>query len=127
MQTVNVKDVSLDDLAGGALRVRVAQALQEILANIDDPNTDHKPRKITIEVVLEPTKDRSQVGIGFVVNTKPRHREEVQTTLFIERHGPDSFRVGEHNPKQLRLDEPTVRLEAPKGISSITDRDRKGA
>lgn len=125
MQNVNVKEVSLDELAGGALRERFAQALEEILANIDDPNTDHKPRKISVEVVLAPNKDRSAVGVGFVVNTKPRHREEVQTTLFIERHGPDSFRVGEYNPKQLRLDEPTVRLESPKGVSSITD--RKGA
>lgn len=119
----NVNDVSLDELAGGALRERFCQALQEILTNIDDPNTDHKARKILVEVLLEPSKDRTQVGIALKVDTKPRHREEVETVLFIERRGPDSFRVGEYNPKQMRLgDEP--RLETSKPVS-ITD--RKGA
>lgn len=119
----NVNDVSLDELAGGALRERFCQALQEILTNIDDPNTDHKPRKIQVQVVLEPSKDRTQVGVGFTVDTKPRHREEVQTVLFIERRGPEAFRVGEYNPKQMRLDdEPRLETSKPVSIS-----DRKGA
>lgn len=95
--------VSLDALAGGALQQRFGQALAEVLANIDDPNTDGKPREIAIKVVLEPSKDRSQVGVGFTVTSKPRAREEVQTVLFIDRRGPDLFRVSEHQAARAAL------------------------
>ena len=120
----NVLDLSLDELAGGALRERFVTALRDVLANIDDPNTDRKPRKIVATITLEPNKDRSAIGIGVVVDTKPRPREEIQTQLFVEPHGPNNFRVGEWNPKQLRLDQDAampLTTKTPDGaVSTIT-------
>lgn len=47
------KNFNLDNLAEGALTEKVNQGINEVLANIQDPNTDwKKKRKLTIELTF---------------------------------------------------------------------------
>lgn len=64
-----MEDVTLDNVGGGAAPQLFERHLPEILANIQDLNTDaKKARKITLEVVFNPTPDREAATV--VVRSK---------------------------------------------------------
>lgn len=59
-----MKDVTLETVGGGAAGDLFAKHLPEILANIQDPNTDAtKPRSITISITLSPRPDRESAMV----------------------------------------------------------------
>ena len=53
------KIINLETLAEGGLTEKVNMALQEVLNNIIDPNTDYKvKRKLTIDITFISQEDR---------------------------------------------------------------------
>ena len=66
------RKVDIMTICGGAVPEVFEKAFQEIIDNIDDPNTDEKkPRRIVMAFEFAPMNDRSKVNIKFGVVTKP--------------------------------------------------------
>lgn len=54
-----MQHINLEEFAGGALSAQVNKVIEEVTANIQDPNTDpEKARKITITIDFKPSKGR---------------------------------------------------------------------
>jgi hypothetical protein len=69
-----VEIVSLESLSGGAIVERFSLALQEVLDNIIDPNTDaKKTRAISLKFTVKPDESREfcTVEIGSEVKLAP--------------------------------------------------------
>lgn len=65
-------DITLENLGCGALEEKFRQALEEVIKNTCDPNTDATvKRKLTIELVFTPDKnDRGRCELDTKVVTK---------------------------------------------------------
>lgn len=67
----NTEKISLANLAGGAAIERFDVALQEVLNNIQNVNTEStEARKVVLEVTLKPDEYREQVNISLKVVAK---------------------------------------------------------
>lgn len=75
---------SILDFAGGASVERINYELQKILENVVNPNTDEKPRKLTIEVTITPQNDRRTVALKTVVKKTLRPTSAVQTQMVFQ-------------------------------------------
>jgi hypothetical protein len=63
-------DFGLDTLGSGAAKEQFDHVVQQVLDNIDDPNTEWKtPRVITMKVTFLPNEDRGQGKV--LVSIKP--------------------------------------------------------
>ena len=83
-----MQDVKLETLAGGAIAERFNDALQEVLDNIVDPNTDYKKaRKVTLSVSFKPREDRSFAIVGCDVKTTIAPPKVVETGIVIDTDG----------------------------------------
>lgn len=63
--------LSLVNLKDGAAVEMFDLALAETLANINDPNTSMKPRKIILEVTVAPA-DEHRTFIGYLIDCKKK-------------------------------------------------------
>ena len=73
---------TFSELAGGA----VEEALQEVMNNIDDPNTEaKKARKLTLSVTFKPGENRVVAETEFQVKTTLVSPKGINTTLLMER------------------------------------------
>lgn len=98
--------VSLSTLAGGALAERFEDALQQVLDNIQDVNTEAKAkREITITMTVAPDDKREMANVGLNVKTKLASHKGLGSTFFMGRsHG--KVVIFESNPKQPGLFDP---------------------
>lgn len=77
-------EISLDTLANGGLRERFEDALQRLLQNIQDPNTDPKAtRKLSVVLTWKPDKERRTAGVGIEVKVALADHEGLATTIFM--------------------------------------------
>lgn len=83
MEQVN----SILDFADGSLIERINYEMKKILENVVHPNTDDKPRKLTIEVSVTPQNDRRTVSIKTVVKKTLRPTSAVQTQMVFQSLG----------------------------------------
>lgn len=75
---------SILDFADGSLIERINYEMKKILENVVHPNTDDKPRKLTIEVSVAPQNDRRTVSIKTVVKKTLRPTSAVQTQMVFQ-------------------------------------------
>ena len=75
---------SILDFADGAANERINYELAKIVENIQNPNTDEKPRKLTIEVTLTPTNGRRSVSMKTVVKKQLRPTSAVATQMVFQ-------------------------------------------
>jgi len=96
------KDVSLDNLANGAVVERFNDALKEVLGNIIDPNTTHAKRAITLKVEIKPDENRNFGAIDITCKTSLAPTMPLKTKVYIgqDKTGPVAT---EYNPQQLAL------------------------
>lgn len=52
---------SIIDFGGGEIVDRINFEMAKVIENINNPNTDEKPRKLTIEVKLTPKNNRKTI------------------------------------------------------------------
>lgn len=84
-------DIRLATLANGGLAERFEDALQRLLQNIQDPNTDPKAtRKLSVVLTWKPDKERATAGVGVEVKLSLADHEGLATTVFM---GFDGQRV----------------------------------
>lgn len=85
---MNHKKVDITTICGGAVPEVFNEAFQEIIDNIDDPNTDQKkPRRILLAFDFIPLQDRAKVNIKFGIVTKPVPVCHVESHMILTRQG----------------------------------------
>lgn len=78
--------VTLDTLADGAARELFGAALERVLANIDDPNTEPEAtRTITLKVEFVPTEDRRTTQVQGSCEERLPGVKGVITTIYLGR------------------------------------------
>lgn len=81
---MHAKRVDLSTICGGAVPEIFNRELQEIMANITDPNTSvKKSRRIVLTFDFEPMADRKSVAISFGINSKLVPVAAVESNMFI--------------------------------------------
>ena len=116
--------LSLATIKGGAAIEMVDDAIQELLENIVDPNTDATTkRKVTLTLTLAPDQERESMHVKIDVRSSFAPHEAVGTIAFIA-HTRDGVVAVENDPKQRQLFE-----EEPKGegaaVVDITEGGKK--
>lgn len=73
------------DFADGAIAERLNDGLRRVIDNIADLNTDEKPRRLVLEVVVTPQNNRKSVSLTTMVKTNLRPTGSVKTQVFLQR------------------------------------------
>lgn len=84
------ENVSLDTLNQGAAIERFNLALQEVLDNIQDPNTDpKKARTVTLKCTIKPAEDREvgNIQVDVVAKLAPIAPFDVRVFLGRDKYG----------------------------------------
>ncbi len=98
-----MNQVALSTLAGGAVAERFEDALDEVIKNIQDVNTEPKvKRKITLEVTIAPDDKRDYGVVEVVVKTKLAALKSVGTAFHLGLKAGHGIAY-ENNPKQPGL------------------------
>jgi len=98
------RTVCLETLRGGAAVERFNDALEEVLANVVDPNTSYKvKRKITLTVILAPEEDRKGVDIEIKCETKLAPAKSVDGYAYIRKNEAGEVIATEYHPEQPEL------------------------
>ena len=107
------KIINLETLAEGGLTEKVNMALQEVLNNITDPNTDYKvKRKLTIDITFISQEDRDLALLDIQTKTKLAPPKSIGTKIVIGTDGKGGVMASEFGkqvPGQsvMRVDEET--------------------
>ncbi len=76
--------VSLEDLAGGALQENASKAIEEVIKNMQDPNTPWKNKRVvTIKLAFTQNEDRDDATCDISVEKKLAAVKPVETKLSI--------------------------------------------
>ena len=79
--------ISLDKFAGGAFSERANSAIQQVLENIKDPNTDHKiKRKVILELTFITGESREMTDVNVVAKTKLAPQRPISSIILIDRN-----------------------------------------
>jgi len=79
--------LKLSDISNGALQEQFDAVLEEVLANIVDPNRKRTdPRSITIKLEFHPKEDKTEgAGLKYQVKSNLAPRKKIGSTVFIEK------------------------------------------
>lgn len=109
--------VTLETLADGVAGELFGQAMQRVLENVDDPNTDWKAKRtITLTFTVRADGERRQVAkVGVACATRLAGVKPMDTTVFIGRNkgvlvAREAFPNGELFPT------PAARPELVEGV-----------
>lgn len=79
-----MKHINMEEFANGAFTVQVNRAMEKVMKNIQDPNTDAKAtRKITVTIAFKPNETRNFVATGVVAKTSFKANRWVTQDKFI--------------------------------------------
>lgn len=83
---MNQKQINLETLAGGAFAERTRQAVQEVMENIADLNTDYKiKRKVTIDITFVTGEDREVIECDAVAKVKLAPKLSVHAKFLLDK------------------------------------------
>ena len=80
MEKVN----SVLEFANGAMTERINYELIKVMENIKNPNTDEKPRKLTVEITITPINNRNAVSLNTIVKKKLSPTSAVYTQMAVQ-------------------------------------------
>lgn len=107
-QEIEQEVVSLGNLNSGAAIEQFDRALEQVIENIQDINTDpEEKRTIQLTVVIKPNEDRNFAEVGCKVQTKLAGIRPSHTMVYFGRRGGKRFAV-EPTPAQADMFPPTV-------------------
>lgn len=106
----NTELINLVELAGGALQEKAQQAIADVVANMQDPNTPWKnKREVNIKLAFTQNEDRSNATCDISVTKKEAPVKPVQTQFSIGKDLRDgSVYMEEYGPQikgQMTLDD----------------------
>lgn len=82
LKVSDVKELGILGIQDGQLLKNVAYELDKVVNNINDINTDDKPREIAIKIKIVPIKDKKQLVVTFTTTSKLRPLNKIETNLF---------------------------------------------
>ncbi|PWL55157.1 hypothetical protein [Thomasclavelia cocleata] len=82
LKVSDVKELGILGVQDGQLLKNVAYELDKVVNNINDINTDDKPREIAIKIKIIPIKDKKQLVVTFTTTSKLRPLNKIETNLF---------------------------------------------
>ncbi|MFT9005317.1 MAG: replication terminator protein [Liquorilactobacillus hordei] len=110
----------LSAVAEGGLQEKLDRALDQVTENIMDPNTDQtKKRKITINMVFEPSKSGDAVDVDIQTKVSLVPEQGVGTTMLIGRDGKGKAVVNElksGTPGQTFIDPDDGEVKTDTGV-----------
>jgi len=96
---------TLAEIGGGATVERFDMAMQEVLDNIQDVNTDpKKARSVTLKVTIHPDEDRGVGKYLIEVATKTQPIKPHPGRVFLGRDGKGRGVATEEHPTQVEMD-----------------------
>ena len=111
---------NLSAVAEGGLQEKLDRALDQVTENIMDPNTDQtKKRKITINMVFEPSKSGDAVDVDIQTKVSLVPEQGVGTTMLIGRDGKGKAVVNElksGTPGQTFIDPDDGEVKTDTGV-----------
>lgn len=113
--------LNYEGLGDDGLSERVNRELADIVANIDDPNTDPKAmRELTVKIKIKPDEKRSFANINYVVTTKKAPAKPVEITAMVapDQHGELSLFVNEYGQNPDQHDLP---IEKPQNVTPMKE------
>ncbi len=79
-----MENVNLRELASGAVQEKFEQAMEKVIANMQDQNTPWKnKRAITIRLTFEQNEDRDDATVNVSVDTKVAPVKPINTRMAI--------------------------------------------
>lgn len=99
------EEISLENIGGGAAVVKFNHELAKVIADILDPNSPAKAtRKITVEVSIKPSADRSFGAVTISASSKIPPLSGISTVAFF---GIEKGRAiaTENDSKQTTIDD----------------------
>lgn len=98
-----VARLSVATLRRGAAIELVDDAIERVLENINDPNTEaDEVRRVTLVLKLRPDRKRETMGVDVSVVTKLAQPTAFSSTAFLI-HARDGIRAVENDPRQPGL------------------------
>ena len=95
-----IEEMKLETLKRGAVAEQFNDALDRVLENIVDPNTEAEAtRTVTLKVSLKPDEDREMIMIKSSVTAKLASAEAITGKAFVV-HTRDGVKAAEHDPAQ---------------------------
>ena len=100
MLEMEVPELNIGNVCGGAVPERFDLEMQEVLKNIKDPNTDPEAvRSLTLTFKFRSSKDRNYVAIEFLIAHKDAPIETLSGGIFL-RGDQHSVRAYTEDPRQ---------------------------
>ena len=100
---MELKNTTINSLAMGAINERLQEALDDVLANMADPDTDPtEQREINLKICIKPEKDRATAKFKITVRSKLASHQPHEGLLFIAKK-QGKFVAFEQNPDQLQI------------------------
>lgn len=98
-----MNSIKLQELVGGALQEKFNKSLENVVENMQNPNTPYKnKRNITIKLTFEQNEARDDVKVNIDVQEKLAPQTPLQTSFAVGRDLEDgSFYVEEYG-KQIK-------------------------
>nr|DAS38718.1 MAG TPA: hypothetical protein [Caudoviricetes sp.] len=108
-----MKHINMEEFASGAFTVQVNRAMEKVMKNIQDPNTDAKAtRKITVTIAFKPNETRNFVATGVVAKTSLAPELGAVTTMTcgtnLKTGDIEAVEIGSELPGQMTFDENTM-------------------
>lgn len=115
----------LEDFAGGAVRERIQNAIQQVYENIANPNMEpEKARKLTIELTFKPNKDdRTDVDVTAIVKTSLQPQKAINSRMIVESDGKSNVLGSEWSREAMRgqMKLPEEKAEAETKVDGVID------
>lgn len=103
-EKATAEQMSILNIKNGAALEMVDDELARVCQNISDINTSFEPRKIILEIIMQPSKnDRSFIGIAVKASSKLCGPDPLTGTADIKQDYRGRAIAMERKPKQLEV------------------------
>lgn len=82
IKSKKVQKIGILGIQNGQIIKNIDYELEKIINNINDINTDDKPRELNIKIKITPINDKKQLVVECTPTAKLRPLNTVQSTLF---------------------------------------------
>lgn len=113
-----MKNIELVEIVGGALQEQFARSFENILENLQNPNTSFKaPREITIKMKFTQSERRDDAKCAILVSEKLAPQAPMETAFAIGRDLKTGELYAEEygNQMKMRVDEPEAEVDTETG------------
>lgn len=104
---VQTREVSVMELAGGAIQEQIEHAMKMVMENILDPNTEaKKARKLTIDLTFKPNDNREIVSCSAQAKPTLAPIKPIMTNIIVDADkdgNPIAAELTRDNPNQVTM------------------------